>query len=184
MSKDTPGKRLVVLGGSSAIGMYTIFIAKARGWKVLTSCLGRNADFVTNTMGADEVAEYTVESVPGWVKAWKPDAIVDCVGSTECLGIAKRYVTIAGDKTARATMGGTSLLYPRMVLTWVWGRFRWGERYDCIMLDQKEYLHEVVDMLPAEKIMVDSTFAFEDAKKAFEKLNTGRARGKVVGEIG
>jgi len=52
------------------------------------------------------------------------------------------------------------------------------------MLDQKkEYLHEAVDMLPAEKIVVDSTFAFEDVKKAFERLNTGRARGKVAVEI-
>jgi len=48
--------------------------------------LGRNADFVTNSMGVDEVVNYTVESVPGWVKAWKLDAIVDCVGGTECLG--------------------------------------------------------------------------------------------------
>lgn len=55
--KDTPGKRLVVLGGSSATGMYTIFMVKARGWKVLTSCSGRNADFVTNTMGAGEGVE-------------------------------------------------------------------------------------------------------------------------------
>ena len=40
------------------------FMAKARGWKVLTSC----ADFVTTTMGVDEVVDYMVESVPGWVK--------------------------------------------------------------------------------------------------------------------
>lgn len=96
-------------------------------------------------------------------------------------------VTVVGDKAARATMGDSLLYlpYPRTVLRWFGGRFGLGERYDCIMLDQrKEYLHEAVDMLPAEKIMVDSTFAFEDAKKAFERLNTGRARGKVVVEIG
>lgn len=52
--KDMPGKRLVVLGGSSATGMSTIFMAKAP-WKALSSCSGQNADFVTNTMGADEV---------------------------------------------------------------------------------------------------------------------------------
>lgn len=77
-------------------------------------------------------------------------------------------------------MGGGPLylLYPRMALRFFWGRFGWGERYDCIMLDQKkDYLQEAVDMLPVEKIMVDSTFAFE-------RLNTGRARGKVVVEIG
>ena len=44
------------------------------------------------------------------------------------------------------------------------------------MLDQKEYLYEVVDMLPVEKTMVDSTFAFEGVKKAFERLNRGRVR--------
>jgi NADPH:quinone reductase-like Zn-dependent oxidoreductase len=55
--KDTPGKRLAVLGGSSATGMHTIFTVKARGWKVLTSCSGRNADFVTNAMGADEAVD-------------------------------------------------------------------------------------------------------------------------------
>jgi len=102
--------------------MYAIFMAKVWGWKVLTNCLGRNADFVTNSMGVDEVVNYTVESVPGRVKAWKLDAIVDCVGGTECLGIAKRYVTIVGDKTARANMGGSLLylLYPRVVLRWFW----------------------------------------------------------------
>ena len=137
-------------------------------------------------MGADEVVDYTVESVSERVRAWKPDAIVDCVGGTECLGIARRYVSIVGDKTARTTMGG-SLLYlfhPRMVLRWLWGKFGWGEKYDCIILDpRKEYLEEAVRMLPVEKIMVDSTFAFDDAKEAFERLNTGRARGKVIVEV-
>jgi NADPH:quinone reductase-like Zn-dependent oxidoreductase len=45
-------------------------------------------------------------------------------------------------------------------------------------------LEEAVQMLLVEKIMVDSTFPFEDAKSAFERLNTGRARGKVLVEIG
>ena len=31
-----------------------------------------------------------------------------------------------------------------------------------------------------EKIIIDSAFAFEDAKSAFERLNTGMARGKLV----
>lgn len=56
-AKDTPSKRLVVLGGSSATGMYTNFMVKAR-WKVLSRCSGRNADFVTNTMGANEVVDH------------------------------------------------------------------------------------------------------------------------------
>jgi NADPH:quinone reductase-like Zn-dependent oxidoreductase len=39
-------------------------------------------------------------------------------------------------------------------------------------------------MLKEENIFVDSVFAFEDAKEAFERLNTGRAKGKVVVRVG
>ena len=182
----TSSKRLVVLGGSSASGMHVIHLAKARGWKVLTSCSGRNADFVTKDMGADEVVDYTVEDVVERVKGFKPDAIVDCVGGTGCLGIARRYVTIVGDKTSRGTMGG-SFSYawnPRMVARWAWGRYGWGERYDCIVLEQKrEWLEEAAREVGAEKWIVDSVWPFEDAKGAFERLDTGRARGKVVVEV-
>jgi len=181
---------VVVLGGSSSAGIYSVVLAKRRGWKALTSCSGRNAEFVqSETVGADEVVDHTKESVPERVKAFQPDAIIDCVGGTECLGIARRYVTIVGDKTSRATMGG-SLLYlvsPRMVLRWAWGRYGWGqERYDCIVLEQKrKYLEEAVEVLGSkgEGIVVDSTWQFEDAAKAYERLDTGRARGKVVVEV-
>ena len=181
--KDT--KRVVVLGGSSATGMYTVMLAKKRGWEVLSTCSGKNANFV-KTMGAEHVVDYTQQSVPERVSAFKPDAIVDCVGGTECLGIANRYVTIVGDKTGRTTMGGSMiyLTHPRMVLRWLWGKYGYGAKYDCIILDQrKEYLEDAKNVLEPEDIVIDSTYAFDDAKAAFERLNTGRARGKVVVEI-
>jgi reticulon-4-interacting protein 1, mitochondrial len=176
--------KIVVLGGSSGVGMYVVYLAKERGWEVLASCSGRNGEFV-KTMGASQIVDYTSENVVERVRSFRPDAIVDCVGGTDCLGITNRYVTIVGDKTNRASMGG-SLIYafnPRMVLRWFWGWMSWGEKYDCISLDpRKEYLEEALQ-LPKEKIIIDSTFAFDDVKAAFERLNTGRARGKVVVEI-
>lgn len=118
--EPTSSKRVVVLGGSSATGMYTILLCKKRGWKVLSTCSGRNADFVGNSVGADEVHDYTKGGVRQAVQNFNPDAIVDCVGGTECLGIAKRFVTIVGDKTGRTSMGGSFLyLYnPQMVWRW------------------------------------------------------------------
>jgi reticulon-4-interacting protein 1, mitochondrial len=57
-------------------------------------------------MGADEMVDHTAESAPGRVNARKPNVTVDCIlGETKCLEIAKRYVTIVGDKTARTTIG-------------------------------------------------------------------------------
>ena len=72
------------------------------------------------------------------------------------MGIAKRYVTIVGDKTARTTMGGSLLylLYPRMVL----GEVRMGGEVRLYHAgSEKEYLQKAVNMLPAEKIIIDST---------------------------
>lgn len=63
-------------------------------------------DFVRNTLGADEVVDYTKQNVREEVRKFKPDAIIDNVGGTECVGLSKRYIGIVGDKTSRVSMGG------------------------------------------------------------------------------
>lgn len=94
------GSKVVVLGGSSSTGLYVVQLAKQMGFRVLATCSARNADFV-RSLGAEVVVDYSTQSVPEQVKRWAPRAIVDCVGGTECLGLAPRYVTIVGDKTSR-----------------------------------------------------------------------------------
>ena len=185
--EPSTSKRVVVLGGSSGCGIHTILLAKKRGWKVLATCSGRNVDFVRDTLGADEVVDYTKQTVRDEVKKFKPDAVIDNVGGTECIGLSKRYITIVGDKTTRTSMGGPLTYYisfvPLQWLRWVNGRFGLGESYDVITLDtNKQWLEEAKE-LPTDKIIIDSTFSFENAKLAYERLNTGRARGKVIVEV-
>ncbi|KAF4548963.1 Zinc-binding dehydrogenase-like protein 5 [Elsinoe fawcettii] len=176
--------RVVVLGGSSATGMYMVHLARLRGWTVLATCSGRNTPFVRE-MGADRVVDYTATSVPDAVREFAPDAIMDCVGGTECLGLAKRYVTIVGDKTSRANMGGaaTYLWNPQMVIRSWLGRLGLGNSYECVNLEVKSELLEEALRLEQEKIVVDSVFGFGEVREAFERLNTGRARGKVVVKV-
>jgi NADPH:quinone reductase-like Zn-dependent oxidoreductase len=192
--EQSAGKRLAVLGGSSATGMYTIMLAKKRGWKVITTSSAKNKDFVTSTLGADQHVDYTsVSSVRSAVQAFEPDAVVDCVGGTECVGLpsSHRYITIVGDKTGRTQMGGPATYYnplswhtPFQWARWARGQLGLGESYDVVILDmKKEWLEEAKETLAPEQIFIDSEFAFDDALKAFERLNTGRARGKVVIDV-
>ena len=179
--------KLVVLGGSSSTGLYTVRIARERGWTVLSSCSSRNTDFVRG-MGANETVDYTSspEAVVDAVTAFKPNAIIDCVGGTECIGLAPQYVTIVGDKTSRSSMGGSFLYYthPRMVLRWLLGRIGVGNSYECIVLEpRKEWLEECTKLRGEDQIIIDSVFDFGRAKEAFERLDTSRARGKVVVEM-
>ncbi|ETS77633.1 hypothetical protein PFICI_09695 [Pestalotiopsis fici W106-1] len=176
-------KKLAVLGGSSSCGMYVSYIAKQRGWKVIASCSGAKADFA-RSMGADEIIDYTTTSVPEKIKEFGPDAIIDCVGGPDCVQLAKRYVTVVGDKTStdRLGMGGryTYMFNPQMFGRAVMGRIGFGSSYTCINLVYKDsYLKEALD-LPKDKIIIDSTFDFSQVREAFERLNTGRVKGKVI----
>ncbi|KAI5209101.1 GroES-like protein [Aureobasidium subglaciale] len=177
--KDT--RRLVVLGGSSGVGMYVLHLARERGWEVLTTCSSRNIDFV-KSMGAKHVVDYNTDNVPHAVREYEPAAIIDCVGGTSCVGLAKRYVTIVGDKTGRDSMGGaaTYLWNPKMTIRTLVGRLGLGKSYECVNLAfRKDWLEETLN-LDRSKIIIDSKWEFDQVKDAFAKLNTGRARGKVV----
>lgn len=191
---ESPNKRVAVLGGSSATGMYTIMLAKRRGWHVATTSSAKNKDFVTSTLKADEHIDYTVQDVRDAMLEFGPDAVIDCVGGTECIGLpsSKRYVSIVGDKTGRSTMGGPYTWYDYFAparaafqwLRWSKGYFGLAESYDIVMLGmKKEWLEDATLSLSEDDIYIDSTFDFEKADEAFERLNTGRARGKVVVKV-
>jgi reticulon-4-interacting protein 1, mitochondrial len=188
MKKASPkDNKLVILGGSSATGLYTVRIARERGWNVLSTCSGRNVDFVKG-LGADQVIDYTTspDAVTEAVKKFKPDAIIDCVGGTDCIGLAPQYVTIVGDKTSRSSMGGSALYYthPRMVLRWLLGYVGLGNSYECIMLEpRKDWLEECTVLKGEDQIIIDSAFDFEKVMDAYERLDTSRARGKVVVKV-
>ncbi|KAK8112895.1 alcohol dehydrogenase [Apiospora sp. TS-2023a] len=103
--------------------------------------------------------------------------------SPECVGLARRYVTVVGDKTStnRLGMGGsyTYVSNPQMVWRAVLGRLGLGPSYTCINLAYKEsWLREAM-ALPKEKIHIDSTFAFTQVREAFERLNTGRVQAPI-----
>lgn len=190
-SKD---KKVAILGGSSSTGIYTIILAKRKGWNVIATSSGRNKDFVTSTLGADEHVDYTTQDVRSAVSQFAPDAVIDTVGGTECIGLpsSKRYITIVGDKNGRTSMGGPYTYYDywhpiRAGMQWLrWAKGHWvlGENYDVIRLEKnKEWLEEAASTLRPEDIYIDSVYGFEKAKEAFERLNTGRAKGKVVVDV-
>ncbi|KAF3767096.1 hypothetical protein M406DRAFT_69262 [Cryphonectria parasitica EP155] len=173
--------KVAVLGGSSSSGLYATYLAKQHGWTVMASCSGPKAELV-RSMGASDTVDYTATSVSARLKEFAPDAIMDFVGGTECLGIAKRYVTVVGDKTNRMAMSGRAIYLwnPQMLVRALLGRAGLGRSYTCVNLAVKHSFLEDLVRLPRDKVIIDSTFTFLQVVEAFERLNTGRTRGKVV----
>lgn len=79
-------------------------------------------------------------------------------------------------------MGGKNIYLwnPQMAIRALLGRAGLGPSYACVNLDFKYPWLEEILSLPKDKIIIDSTFDFNQAREAFDRLNTGRARGKVV----
>ncbi|KAK6827793.1 hypothetical protein PG987_011134 [Apiospora arundinis] len=173
--------KIAILSGSSSCGIYAVHIAKQRGWEVAATCSGRNAEHV-RSMGADTVIDYTATEVSEQVKAFAPDVILDFVGGIECLGLAKRYVTVCGDKTSRTSIGGKVIYLwnPQMVIRALLGRLGLGSSYTCINLEVNHPNLEGALRLPKEKIFIDSTYSFDEVREAFDRLNSSRARGKII----
>ncbi|CEH17673.1 RETICULON-4-INTERACTING PROTEIN 1, MITOCHONDRIAL [Ceraceosorus bombacis] len=155
----------------------------------------KNKDFLISSLGVDEHVDYTKDDVRQKVTKFQPDAIIDCVGGTECIGIAgnRRYITIVGDKVSRDTMGGPYVYYDlrhpinavSQWIRWVKGHVGLGESYDIVHLEyEKNWLQEAPETLSTKDIFIDSVHPFERADEAYERLDTGRAKGKVVVEIG
>ncbi|KAL8850511.1 MAG: hypothetical protein Q9221_004559 [Calogaya cf. arnoldii] len=185
------GDKIFINGGSGGTGIFGIQIAKAVGCHVTTTCSTANVD-LCRELGADEVVDYKKEGVLDALlfkaKGQKYDHAVDNVGSDEQLALRCHefmrsdgtMVIVGGDPTW--TSVGQTL--KRKILPGFLG----GVKGNVVGFwpDQKpEDLQQIVEWMKEGKVkaVLDSKFPFEEAPKAFEKLRTGRARGKIVVDV-
>jgi NADPH:quinone reductase-like Zn-dependent oxidoreductase len=77
LAKITQGERMLILGGSSATGIYAVQYAKAVGAYVIATTSGKNAEFV-KSLGADEIIDYRTQKWGELIEAHSLDIVVDC----------------------------------------------------------------------------------------------------------
>ena len=95
-----PGERVLIHGGSGAVGVYAIQLARRHGARVITTASVKNAEFLRG-LGAEQVIDYRTEPFDKIVK--QVDVVFDAVGgetlerSWNLLGANGRLVTIASN---------------------------------------------------------------------------------------
>lgn len=165
------GQSILVLGGSSAVGIAIIQLAQAQGASVAATTSTRNLDLVAG-YGAAPVLDYTQTGIGQIGERF--DCVADCVSATNFASAQAllkpngRYLAIAG---AMKEMFGS--LRPG----------RNGTR--MIAGPAAERVEDVVELgrLAAKSSFVpyiDKVFAFEDLPAAHAYVDTGRKRGSVV----
>lgn len=172
------GENVFINGGSGGCGIFAIQIAKQMGCRVTTTCSTRNMELCLR-LGADEVIDYTAEAdIVAKLRERKVvfDCIVDHIGLPSTLYYQCHH--FLKENGVFVQVGASSL-------TAFIGRIGWpsflggGQRkYKIVMVkNNQRQLVQLGEWLQEGTIQIqlDSVYEFHDAKKAFEKLRSGRA---------
>ena len=181
------GDKVFINGGGGGLGTAGIQIAKLMGCHVTVSCSTGKIDFCKG-LGADEVIDYKKEDVTAELVRRGADKVVimDNVGNSptdlyrrcdKILTEAGAYVFIGGRISPGSVVNmASSLLRPG----WLGGQRR--KFVAAVTRTVEEDARQIAEWMSEGKYktLVDSTFAFEEAKEAFERLKTDQCRGKVI----
>ncbi|KAI4156913.1 MAG: hypothetical protein L6R39_000926 [Caloplaca ligustica] len=187
------GDRIFINGGSGGTGVFGIQFAKAAGCHVTTTCSTANVE-LCRSLGADEVIDYKKEKVLDALlaKTKEPQQkfvhAVDNVGTDEQLAFhcheflqpGATMVIVGGEPSLKAV----GQLLKRKLLPGFLGGVK-GNVVGFWPEQKPEDYRQIGEWMKAGKVraVVDSKFPFEQAPQAFEKLKTGRARGKIVVDV-
>ncbi|KAF2213063.1 hypothetical protein CERZMDRAFT_96734 [Cercospora zeae-maydis SCOH1-5] len=183
------GSSIFINGGSGGTGVFAIQIAKAAGAHVTATCSTANVD-LCKSLGADQVIDYKQSDVLQSLIASgrKYDHVVDNVGTSPELYYKAHEYTNPG--AVYVTVGAQVSLkgFWHMIAMRLWPGFVGGGKRKIVTLladINKQDLAAIGKMMQDGQVkpVIDSTFKFEDAPKAFEKLKTGRAKGKIVVDV-
>ncbi|CCM03949.1 uncharacterized protein FIBRA_06102 [Fibroporia radiculosa] len=168
IAKLEAGQSVFVNGGSTAVGAFAIQLAKANGCTVAASASGKNEAFVRG-LGADEFFDYTKGPLHETLAA---------------ANLPKFHVFLeaVGPQPKGFDIGGFWKLVWKVYLQPGWlGGTRRSWRIISVA-NNGDDLQRVAAYVSEGKIkpIVDSTFAFEDALEAYERMTSGRATGKIV----
>ncbi|KAJ9200355.1 hypothetical protein DTO166G4_3356 [Paecilomyces variotii] len=176
------GDKVFINGGSGGCGIFAIQIAKLLGCHVTTSCSTKNVQFCKD-LGADEVLDYTAVDVTATLKDKGQvfSHVIDHIGIPLNLYSECHHFLLPGKSFVQVGAASMLTYVNRVARPRLLGGGR--RKFDILLWrNKKDGLVRVGEWMHEGKIKaaLDSTFEFEDAVKAFEKLRTGHARGKIV----
>ncbi|KAJ4378042.1 hypothetical protein N0V83_000872 [Neocucurbitaria cava] len=180
------GDKVFINGGSGGTGVFGIQVAKALGCHVTTTCSTPNVE-LCKSLGADEVIDYKKDDIVQTLASKGPtfSLVVDNVGKPANLYTRASSFLLPQGKFVQVgsnpNLGGIAQISRNMLLPGFLG----GGMHSYQVFFAKKAVHDLEqlrDWMKEGKVkgVTDSVWEWEDAPKAFEKLKTGRARGKII----
>jgi alcohol dehydrogenase len=188
------GQKVLIHAGSGGVGSFAIQLAKSLGAYVATTTSEAGFQLVKK-LGADLIINYRNEEFDKILQNY--DAVFDTIGgktlekSFRVVKPGGQIVSIAGLPNARfGKEYGTGFfktsLFRIATLKITKLEKQYNAKYTYLFMKPSgEQLSIITDLIESEKIkpVIDRIFPFEDAQKAMEYCESGRAKGKIILKI-
>jgi putative PIG3 family NAD(P)H quinone oxidoreductase len=180
------GAAVLVAGATSAVGAYTVQLARALGARVVAA--GRDRDRTVRVLGRGAEAAVTFDELPGALEPVAPEGVelaIDFVGGEHLPAILTslaprgRLVLVGLMAGARAEIDLALVLRERLEIRGSVLRPRSRKEKEDLVTAFLAFASERLsrrELLP----VIDRVFAFEDVAEAYRHLEQGRPFGKVV----
>ncbi|SSR08517.1 NADP-dependent oxidoreductase [Acinetobacter baumannii] len=194
IAKVKAGQKVLIHAGSGGVGSIAIQLAKSLGATVATTTSAKNSSWVKE-LGADIIIDYKTMDFEQELKDY--DVVLDTQGGKileKSLNVLKRggrLISISGPPDHAFA----EVINPNWFLKCVIPMLSWSIRHKAkkrgitytflFMQPNGQQLSEISKLVESEKInpIVDKIYTFAEIKDAFQYVNTGRAKGKVVLKI-
>lgn len=189
------GQKVFIQAGSGGVGSFAIQLAKHLGATVATTASAKNIELV-KSLGADVAIDYKTQDFETLLSGY--DLVLNSQDpktlekSLRVLKPGGQLISISGPPDpAFAKALGLNLFMKLVFRVLSWGVRRKAERLDVgyaflFMRAEGRQLGEITSWIEAGAIrpVVDKVFPFVKTRDALAYVETGRAKGKVVIELG
>ncbi len=184
-------QKLLIHAGSGGVGTFAIQLAKEMGVYVATTASDKGFELVTS-LGADRVINYKEESFEEVLEEY--DAVFDTLGgenlhkSFRILKPKGQIVSVSGLPNRKFAVENRLGLIKSILFSLISRKItalekKFNVSYHFLFMKpsgaQLEQIKELVEKGSIRPI-IDKVYPLEDAQKAIDYVETGRAKGKVI----
>ncbi|TCZ80986.1 NADP-dependent oxidoreductase [Paenibacillus albiflavus] len=187
-------KRVLIHAGSGGVGTFAIQLAKSMGAFVATTASEAGFQLV-NSLGADQIINYRNEEFDKVLNNY--DAVLDTIGgetlekSFKVVKSGGQIVSVSGLPNARFGKEYGVGVLKTSLFRMVTSKITKLEKQHNVtytflfMKPSGEQLDIITELIESKKIkpVIDRIFPFEEAQKAMEYSESGRAKGKIILKI-
>lgn len=173
--------RVLVTGAAGGVGSWVVQLASLAGAGAVVAVCRAEKEETVRKLGATEVVDYTKTPIEDWVGSdpakREVDLVVDMVGGRTLVGC---WTAVREGGRIVSVNTPPDLVKPaELASKWL------SESVFFIVESLGSNLAEVADLVETGKLspVVDSVWPLEQFEKAFEKLESGHANGKIIIKI-